>query len=650
MSNKKKSFFLFHLNLAFSSIEYAQHEEVIKKCYFPLLKTFSDHNIKLAIELSGWTLERISELSPDWIKLLRTMIQNNQVELVASGYCQLIGPLAPYKINLKNHQIGLEVYKKILNTHPESVLVNEMAFSNGIAEVYQDIGYKNMIMDGDNLSLSMNISKESLFNTKYAVGELKKDLVKLLPTDSILFQKFQRVAHGDLDISEYENYLKNNISLNNKLATAIYCNDAEVFNFRPGRFAEEGSIDQDEWKNIEMILEIVKNLQDHEVLFPKDVCSEFDLSDFNHLLINSLSYPVPVKKQKKYNLARWAVTGRDDSKLNAACYSSYKQFEEDTNIENWKDLIFMWSSDNRTHITSSRWKEKVTKSNIYKKYASFNKSRSSKTKSTLKNSNKNYVNETERVISINTDSFFLQLDKNKGLSIIESGMLINDKKVRLIGTIEHGVFDNIELGADFFTGSLVIQDMQNAMLLTDLQKIKPSINYYKDHIEICANIILFNQKIKKIIFVYFDKPKISIRYELNSIPRTRATLRLSAATIKTENLSESNIVVVSKTGGNLCHDYFIDKEFDHGAPVSHRVSSTSSLPSSNGKISIGVGKYKIIVSWDPGSSFFYPLFMHAKDLKGNLTRLHLSNQEVDDTLIPDGFYGDLEYSINFSHN
>ena len=56
--NKNKSFFLFHLNLAFSSIEYDQHIEVINKCYFPLLKIFSEQKIKFAIELSGWTLNR----------------------------------------------------------------------------------------------------------------------------------------------------------------------------------------------------------------------------------------------------------------------------------------------------------------------------------------------------------------------------------------------------------------------------------------------------------------------------------------------------------------------------------------------------------------------------------------------------------------
>ena len=41
---KNNSFFLFHLNLAFSSIEDSLHEEVINKCYFPLLEVFSNNS------------------------------------------------------------------------------------------------------------------------------------------------------------------------------------------------------------------------------------------------------------------------------------------------------------------------------------------------------------------------------------------------------------------------------------------------------------------------------------------------------------------------------------------------------------------------------------------------------------------------------
>ena len=42
------------------------------------------------------------------------------------------------------------------------------------------------------------------------------------------------------------------------------------------------------------------------------------------LRLESAACPVPVKKQRKYNLSRWAVTGRDDLGVNAACERIYR--------------------------------------------------------------------------------------------------------------------------------------------------------------------------------------------------------------------------------------------------------------------------------------------------------------------------------------
>ena len=49
--------------------------------------------------------------------------KKDQVEIVGSGYSQIIGPLVPYEVNIKNHQIGLNEYNKILGITPKTVLV-----------------------------------------------------------------------------------------------------------------------------------------------------------------------------------------------------------------------------------------------------------------------------------------------------------------------------------------------------------------------------------------------------------------------------------------------------------------------------------------------------------------------------------------------
>lgn len=644
MSNKNKSFFLFHLNLAFSSIEEDQHIEVIEKCYFPLLNIFSKHNIKFGIELTGWTLNRIHKIYPEWVEMLKNLINLNQVELVGSGYAQIIGPLAPYDINIKNHEIGIKHYQDILDIVPETVLVNEMVYSNSMAEIYQEVGYKNMIMDGDNLSLSLNIRKSDFFKSTYATGNRNKKLIKLLPTDSIIFQKFQRVAHSEISVEEYMDYLAKILSNNDNVAVPIYCNDAEIFNFRPGRFAEEAKIEHDEWSNIENILKLLKSLDTHEIVFPRDICKSWKTSDLHHFNIESLSYPVPVKKQKKYNLARWAVTGRNDNKLNSICYSIYQKYKQkkDVTYEEWMELIFFWSSDHRTHITKKRWKV------LNKSLNSFTELKTpSDNIFNIENNMLECIKEDDIFFYIRTDHMFITLNKNKGLAIHDGGLITNNLDMNIIGTVEHGSFDNIELGADFFSGSLVIQDMETSSLYTDLQKTKPSINFQNNYIKISSEIILNKTKIIKNIHIYKDKPTIKVSYILSKMKRSRETLRLSAVTLKTLNLEDIDCSVSSKTGGKHSHVYHLDKEFDHGNPVSHRISSTAALPATDGKINFFVNNVSLSVSWDPDKSYFYPLLSNTKDAKGSLIRLHLSSQETDDTLKVEGFYENLEYSINF---
>lgn len=650
MNKKNKSFFLFHLNLAFSSIEYDQQIEVIEKCYFPLLNTFSEQKVKFAVELTGWTLKRIMQISPGWIELLKDLIKKNQVELVGSGYSQIIGPLVPYEVNIKNQEIGLNEYKKILGIIPKTVLVNEMVFSNDMAEIYQEIGYENMIMDGDNLSLSLNMKKSDFFQIKYGVGNNKEKLIKLLPTDSIIFQKFQRVAHSQISIDEYMDYLLKVLSNNKNISFPIYSNDAEVFNFRPGRFDEEAQIDSDEWDNIKKILVLIKNLETHKIEFPRDICNSWKEDELEPLYIKNLSYPVPVKKQRKYNLARWSVTGRNDNKINSACYSMYEKLRESSNVtdDNWMDLLFLWSSDHRTHITTKRWKKLKNIINNYKKpRVPLRKDQKTIRLSHDPKKIKEFVSEDDKSLHIKTKSMYLILDKNKGLSIKSSGLVKNKRRINLIGTIDHGFFDNIELGADFYSGNLVIQDMQSAKLYTDLQKTNPKIYICDKFININSNIQIANQNITKCIRVDKDKPNINIEYKLSKLERNRETVRLCAATVKVDNMLDIDFKVNAKLGGKDYHTYILDKEFDHGTPVSHRVSSTAGLPATNGKIKINVNEHIIELIWDPSKSFFYPLFSNKVDVKGNLIRLHLSAQEIDDTLKSEGNLEDLSYTINF---
>ena len=107
-----KLFLIFHINLCFSSIEESERKYVIDKCYWPLLDLIEEFKIPVGIEATGYSLEEIKKIDPEFIKKLKFLIKKNYCELIGSGYSQLIGPLTPSKIGDYNLKIGNKIYSK----------------------------------------------------------------------------------------------------------------------------------------------------------------------------------------------------------------------------------------------------------------------------------------------------------------------------------------------------------------------------------------------------------------------------------------------------------------------------------------------------------------------------------------------------------
>ena len=141
---------IFHLNLAFSSIEEEQRGTVIQKCYWPLLRLARQNHLPFGIEASGYTLETIELLDPDWIVELRRLTMEGPCEFIGSGYAQIIGPLVPAEVNSANLRLGHEVYERLLGKRPTVALVNEQAYSSGMVQHYVNAGYDAIVMEWDN--------------------------------------------------------------------------------------------------------------------------------------------------------------------------------------------------------------------------------------------------------------------------------------------------------------------------------------------------------------------------------------------------------------------------------------------------------------------------------------------------------------------
>ena len=61
---------VFHLNLAFSSVELSQHADIVKRCYWPLLR-LAESGIPVGIEMTAYTLESINQVDKHWVSTFR---------------------------------------------------------------------------------------------------------------------------------------------------------------------------------------------------------------------------------------------------------------------------------------------------------------------------------------------------------------------------------------------------------------------------------------------------------------------------------------------------------------------------------------------------------------------------------------------------
>jgi hypothetical protein len=113
-------------------------------------------------------------------------------------------------------------------------------------------------------------------------------------------------------------------------AFPLYGNDVEIFDFRPGRYMTETRIQQEgEWDRINKLYSTLELESDIEFILPSEVLKISNLPNSGNLLnLSSASQPIPVKKQDKYTVARWAVTGRDDLGINTRCWRLFTKITE----------------------------------------------------------------------------------------------------------------------------------------------------------------------------------------------------------------------------------------------------------------------------------------------------------------------------------
>jgi hypothetical protein len=615
-----RAFAFFHLNLAFSSIEEERRDEVVARCYWPLLDLAARAG-PIGIEASAYTLEEIARRDPSWIARARELLGAGKMEWIGSGYSQMIGPLVPARVTAENLRLGNETYAQILGARPRLALLNEQAYAAGLVGLYLDAGYHAVLMDWENPSAHHpEWDPETQYLPQRALGADGRSIA-LIWSNTMLFQQLQRLAHGDIGIEAYLQSVARRARKDRALC--LYASDAEVFDFRPGRFKTEEKLSGGEWRRIEEAL--CRAASDGGLIKPSDVLEWSERPGAGQTLsLESAECPVPVKKQRKYNLARWAVTGRDNLGINAACQRVYQGMLAGN--PDWKELCYLWASDFRTHLTEKRWE-------AYCERLAQAEAKWAKALPPMPAVEGGSI--AERFFTVETPTLVATLDRRRGLALAK--VHFKNQAQPSLGGLPHGFFEEIALAADWYTGDCVFE-APGEHKLTDLEWCDArSVQKPNGDVLVFAKIDTAKGPIRKTLRFSASRPEIAFDLEFDWSDWGKGVLRLGHFTLLPGAFDRDRLTLASSNGGGRETFPLHGRTVEHGAPVSFLVSSSHGFAMTEGWAEIGDGQTGLKVEVDRSTAPLLGLLSHRVSGGKLFCQIQLSALELDDTRKPGAY-------------
>ncbi len=521
-----------------------------------------------------------------------------------------------------NLRLGHAAYRDLLGVTPRIALVNEQAYSGGLVGAYLDAGYEALLVDWDNVANHHpDWNSEYRYAPQRALGSDGRDIA-ILWTNTVAFQKLQRLAHQDISQDEYLTFVAGHRGGENRVY-CLYASDAEIFGFRPGRYrTEEANQGDTEWRHIDSAFAGLTKLDGVRLVSPSQALS---LPGGQTLRLETADYPVPVKKQRKYNLTRWAVTGRDDIGINAACQRIYGALKKRKAPDSdWRELCRLWASDFRTHITQTRWDR------YCRDLAVMEARCGTAPAAPLAVPHGDPL--TDRFIDIATPAIRARLDRRRGLAIQNCGFAPDF--VPLVGGLPHGTFDDIALQADWYTGDCVFE-APGEPKVTDLEWATARLAQGKAGAVIVSGEIATPMgPIHKHMTFHADTPRIDFDLELDWRNWGRGALRLGHITLLPQAFDPKTLAYSTSNGGAPEKFALAGQAVEHGAPVSFLVSATCALGMTEGWLELSDGARTVRVEVDRETAPLVGLINHRMPGGKLFCQLMLSALELDDTRKP----------------
>ena len=351
-----------------------------------------------------------------------------------------------------------------------------------------------------------------------------------------------------------------------------------------------------------------------------------------------------MKKQRKYNITRWAVTGRDDLGINTACWRRYEALVADASAtdDQWRELCELWSSDYRTHITEARWEAYRTRLALVApafqasdqrsaalRHAQGTPSSSRGEAFALPSVDDPAVTRDGPLLTVKTDGVALVLNCRRGLSIHSLGFAALGGDT-LCGTLKHGFYDDIHWGADFYTGMTVMEAPGRAKF-ADLDRVDPIVARAAGGDLIVEGAIPTDfGPIVKTLRVSRDAVELTYRLEWPTVPI--GSLRLGDITLHPDAFERASVFYRCHNGGVQPETFALDGRIvGHGDHVSSLVSASHAIGITEGVVELGDRARTLRIAVDKSAAALVGMVTYQAVRDTYFCRLSFSAAEVDET-------------------
>jgi hypothetical protein len=362
-------FTVFHANLAFSSIPPDDVGRVLDRCVWPLVDAAGRSGVRLGLELPADTLEIIAARDPLLLAAMRERAAGGRLEIVGSGLVQAILPLVPADVGARNLRRGQDVYRARLGAAPRIAYLHEQTYAAGLVPLYRDAGFEALVAEWENPASAHGWPEALRYRAAWVEGTGRVRL-PCLWNSSVVFQRVQRYAHGEIELDELLALLASHHDPDAARALCLYGNDVEVFDYRPGAASlRYGGGPTGEWERLTALFDALAADARFALLTPSAALAAHPPTGPS-LRLESAATPLPAKKQAKYNVTRWAICGRDNVRLNARCHALARRLalvgaleragggtvaaSEGTIARLADGVVRLWGSDLRTYTTEER--------------------------------------------------------------------------------------------------------------------------------------------------------------------------------------------------------------------------------------------------------------------------------------------------------